>query len=236
MKIRIIQEGSKLFTGDFGPVPFIDGVSTRDVSPLEATMLAGLIAVETMEDTPRNPSMSQQIIDSHCVSMDEGMDLNSLHIIQPPKKLYTRGELEAIADKDGIEGLRGIGVDLGVKGNSIVKLIGFILHAQERHQAPVAAAFIEAPEPVAETPKVEMLIGTSLLGATTYIGGHQVQLGAIVRKAFEVSGLTNEAWNSLPEPERDQKIVAALAEMKATGGRTTSAGKSIHGESDVKMS
>ena len=131
MKIRIIEPGSERFTGDFGPVPFLDGVSTRDVTAREAGLLAGLIRCETVEDAPRNPSMSQQIIDSHCVSMDAEMKGDSQRIIVDPKKKHTRGELEAIADKHGIEGLRPLGNELHVKGTSIVKLIEFILKAQE---------------------------------------------------------------------------------------------------------
>lgn len=45
-------------------------------------------------------------------------------------KVYTREELEAIGDKDGIKGLRAIGTPLGAKNTSIHKLIDEILDAQ----------------------------------------------------------------------------------------------------------
>jgi hypothetical protein len=131
MKIRIIQAGMENFTGDFGPVPFESGISSRDVTSLEAQRLAGLVQIETVEDQPRNPSMAQVIIDSHTTPMDAEMTAGETKVIQDPVKAYTREELEAIADRDGIEGLRPIGNSLHVKSNSIVKLIEAILRAQQ---------------------------------------------------------------------------------------------------------
>lgn len=47
-----------------------------------------------------------------------------------PVRLYTKEELEAIADEKGIAGLREISDPMGVKDNSIVGLIKEILQAQ----------------------------------------------------------------------------------------------------------
>lgn len=131
MKIRIIEPGMTNMTGDFGPVPFIDGISTRDVTSIEAARLAGLVAIETVEEAPRNPSAAQQVIDSRCIPMDEDMKTDRMKMIPDAKKVWTRGELEAIADKDGLNGLREIGQTLNVKANSIPKIIEAILKAQE---------------------------------------------------------------------------------------------------------
>jgi len=136
MKIRIIQAGSENFTGDFGPVPFENGVSTRDVTNVEAQRLAGIIAVETVEDTPRNPSMAQVIIDTHETPMHSEMLSTAHKSIQDPVKKYTEGELMAIADKDGIAGLRPIGASMHVKSNSIRGLIEAILKAQNGPSEP----------------------------------------------------------------------------------------------------
>jgi hypothetical protein len=46
------------------------------------------------------------------------------------REIYTRAQLEAIADKRGIDGLRSIGESKGVKGRSVVELIDKILGAQ----------------------------------------------------------------------------------------------------------
>ena len=49
-----------------------------------------------------------------------------------PAKVWTRAELEAIADAKGINGLRVIGTPLGARNTSISKLIEEILQAQAK--------------------------------------------------------------------------------------------------------
>jgi len=147
MKIRLIESGFEKMTGWFGPVEFKDGVSVDDVTQVQANRLASLVRIETVEDAPKNPSVAQQIIDSQSWQMDAKM---SREVVPQPipeeKKKWTREELEALADKDGIEGLRPIGTSLNVKSNSIVTLIAKILHAQAPQvaQTPVAETGQEA--------------------------------------------------------------------------------------------
>ena len=50
----------------------------------------------------------------------------------PKVKIYTKEELEKIADEKGISGLRDIAVQFGVTSNSISSLIYKILDRQER--------------------------------------------------------------------------------------------------------
>lgn len=47
-----------------------------------------------------------------------------------PAKVWTREELERVADEDGIKGLRTVGEPLGAKSTSIKGLINEILHVQ----------------------------------------------------------------------------------------------------------
>lgn len=65
---------------------------------------------------------------------DEAIDLEPARTIDAltgqVKVTYTRAQLEAIADKRGINGLREIGEPLEVKGRSIPELITKILEAQ----------------------------------------------------------------------------------------------------------
>jgi hypothetical protein len=50
---------------------------------------------------------------------------------EPEVRRYTREELEEIADRDGIKGLREIGDKINVKGVAITTLITDILHRQD---------------------------------------------------------------------------------------------------------
>ncbi|MDO1521881.1 hypothetical protein Q2T75_23695 [Klebsiella variicola] len=50
--------------------------------------------------------------------------------VEPGVQIYTREELEAVADSEGIAGLRLIGGVMGVKAKGIVEMIDGILKAQ----------------------------------------------------------------------------------------------------------
>lgn len=62
-----------------------------------------------------------------------------------------------------------------------------------------------------ESPLV--LNGSSIHESVYQIGEEEVQLGTIVQKSFEESGLTIEEWNGLEESERDTKIDITLDAM-----------------------
>lgn len=70
------------------------------------------------------------------------------------------------------------------------------------------------PEPTAINPHTALL-GSSVLPAVVEVGGGEVQLGVVVRAAFHASGLGEDAWNALPEAEREAKLIVALDELRA---------------------
>lgn len=128
MKIKITEPGWAGFTGDFGMVEFVDGVSVDDVSRVEQARLAGIIGIETVEGT--NPSASQILLDAHVTPVA----VQTLtHIPDAPPaaaKVWTSDELAAVADKDGIKGIRAIAEPMGLKDNSIADLMAKILSHQ----------------------------------------------------------------------------------------------------------
>jgi hypothetical protein len=61
-----------------------------------------------------------------------------------------------------------------------------------------------------------VLIGTDTLPANIELTATKsVQLADVVNHGFKVSGLSLEDWNSLPVPERNEKLSAAVAALKA---------------------
>lgn len=85
--------------------------------------------------------------------------------------------------------------------------------------APVAvASAAPAPQP-ASAP--EILLGGDF-PASFDIHGKTYALGDVVARAHEASGLTVEAWNALPEDERDGKIEAELDRIDAAGEQAAS--------------
>lgn len=141
MKIKIVQPGWETFTGNFGSIEFSDGMSVGEVSSVEASRVAAVVRVETLEG--KDPSMAQLIIDSYSAPAEVKTTIEAVELPAVEKPTYTKAELEDIADKLGIKGLREISDPLGIKANSISELIVRIAEVCKPAEAPAAAA--EAP-------------------------------------------------------------------------------------------
>lgn len=62
----------------------------------------------------------------------------------------------------------------------------------------------------------ETLVGSSILPSMIDVGGqHAIPLGDVVAAAHALSGLSIEAWNALPEGEREGLLAGALEGLKA---------------------
>ncbi|WKZ86337.1 hypothetical protein N5B55_05125 [Ralstonia pickettii] len=143
MKVRLTQPGFETYTGQMGVIFFKEGLSTDDVLPIDAIRLSAVFGAEWEDGTPAN--IAQRLIDE---ADTPAQDVNGAAEAAAAQsegaapageplatgnaetaKTYTEEELAAIADKDGIAGLRAIGDTLNVKGNSIRGLIDAILKA-----------------------------------------------------------------------------------------------------------
>jgi hypothetical protein len=144
MKIKLIEQGYDKFSGHFGTVLFEDGVSVHDVSDQEIRLLAAIIQVRSVDDGS-DPGANAQFqsslkMEAQTVNLPTQAELDRIAQAAKPEETkkeapvvgYTREELEQIADKSGITGLREIGDKFDVKATSISKLIAAILDAQAR--------------------------------------------------------------------------------------------------------
>lgn len=89
MKVKILDKGFKDFTGAFGTVSFVDGVS-EEISNAEATQLGNILAVENVE-TGENPSVTQQMADRRDKNMAEISGRQSQAQAEPtgtPKQVF----------------------------------------------------------------------------------------------------------------------------------------------------
>jgi hypothetical protein len=137
-RIRMIDTSFANLTGEFGGVEFVDGLSTREVTTIEAMRIAGCVRAELVDGT--NPSIAQIIIDSKNAAMSTDMVREVTPegnlVVPVPAKIWTEKELEEIADEKGIAGLREIGDTLDVRSNSIPKLISAIIARQRGQEIP----------------------------------------------------------------------------------------------------
>lgn len=71
-----------------------------------------------------------------------------------------------------------------------------------------------APLPPLDPTKMEMLFGSSTQPSTwTLPNGEVLQLGTVVAKAHEKSGMSVEEWNAIPQDDREARIAEMVDEM-----------------------
>lgn len=113
-----------------------DMVRTADFgAPVVKARARGTDAPVADEETPDAVVIPGDDFDALAAAQaaeDAGGDVDDKPV--EPTRVYTRAELEEIADQDGIKGLRDIGTPLGAKNTSIHKLIDEILAAQSKAQ------------------------------------------------------------------------------------------------------
>ena len=164
MNYRIATPGYEGFTGDLGGVEFVDGVTARDypiafIDRLSANFLiveaesgafAGLVTrlAETAAIPFVAPTDLEQMSDEQIAIANQAAVQKSARIVTLDE-VFTREQLEAIADKKGIAGLREIAAPYGVKDKSITGLIEAVLKAQDVAQSTtrVQVAGGASPDP-----------------------------------------------------------------------------------------
>jgi hypothetical protein len=149
--IRIVQPGWDGFTGHFGSTEFKNGVSIYPVDPVFIDRIAAEIKVVEHE-TDESLGVQVRMIDAQCVRLsvlDQLPRATPEDLIQrkpepekdtkeetkEPPKVWTDEDLMAIADTEGIKGLRAIGDPMGAKGRAIPELIMEILKVQKEEHA-----------------------------------------------------------------------------------------------------
>jgi hypothetical protein len=150
MKLKLVQKGYENMTGYLGMTLFQDGLSVNDVPLREARNLGMAIKVEYEDGSDPNPAQNllnsmhnkagevvAPLGDSETKSpvSDKEVDAGGADKVveaAKPAGEHTQESLEAVADKDGIKGLRAIADKFEVKGTSIAELIREILEAQAK--------------------------------------------------------------------------------------------------------
>lgn len=207
-KLRIVEPGWENFTGDFGTIDFVDGVSVEPVAPVYARRLANTVRVEEVNEdgsAGNNPSDSQRVIDFAATPAEANMNDPVESAVNPVTiaKLYSKDELMAMADAGGIAALRPIGAGYGVKSNSIAQLVDKILTAQQNKASPASV--------------LEGLMGSSVQPAMFVIDGKEFTLGDIVRQAHQDSQMGVAEWNDQVPEAREALIAAAIVKLGAVG-------------------
>jgi len=135
VRIRLTNPTLAALTGQFGGYDFESGVSgpmlRREAERLSVITNVEFLDAENMWERKQRErgQMSADKVTSS-IQIEPAPELDAALSESHSAPLYTREQLEAIADKDGINGLRKIGDTVGVRGTSIRVLIESILQAQ----------------------------------------------------------------------------------------------------------
>lgn len=132
MKIRIDEVGYDKYTGLLGLVEFVDGISVNEVSVGELNRMSAIFRVVDASDDKEIGAISEYAKTSQIEFKVEGAEEVVAKFVEPNEDIpsttvYTKEQLEALADKEGITGLREIADAMNIKGTSITGLINGIL-------------------------------------------------------------------------------------------------------------
>lgn len=138
MKLRLTQGGFESYTGQMGVIFFENGLSVSDVLPVDAVRVAGVVGAEWEDGSPANvgqlyldavnnpaPVFERVVVEE--VSEKASEKAPDIEAAVDPIVRYSEDDLAAVADKDGIAGLRKIAEPLGIKDKSIGGLMAAIL-------------------------------------------------------------------------------------------------------------
>jgi len=130
------------FTGAFGVLTFVDGLSTADVSALDGRRMGTLVPCTTEDG--QDPMSHSVDWNDFGIPMSVPPEFTRLTTVAEQRRIeaasaspeapkveapvaWNREKLEALADARGISGIRVISDPLGLKGTSIKGLIDQIL-------------------------------------------------------------------------------------------------------------
>lgn len=143
-RMRIVQSGYETYTGPIGPYEFVDGESVEEI-PLAARdrLAVAFEMVEFDEESGRPAGPAQRLLDGYNVALESpeplerqsdiekrAEDIRAMIGSEKVRAMRTRENLENVADKMGIAGVRLVAEDWNVRSKSIPALIDMILGAQ----------------------------------------------------------------------------------------------------------
>lgn len=164
--IRLTEPGWEHYSGPFADIEFKDGLATKEWPESFTDRIASALRCED-DETGEPLGVTHRMISQRAIEMAVAAPLagaSAAEVVKvneanrEPKKDdapkfalmdLTGEELDAIASKDGIGGLRKIADPFGIKGRSIQDLLDAIVKYRDNLKPVVADAAVEnqaAPE------------------------------------------------------------------------------------------
>lgn len=147
---RLASEGFKDYTGIFGGVQFENGVTNDALTLRQVNNIGGILVLEKVlsngdffqvgphSTDPVSIDYIRHLAEETSIAYEATLVVNKdayvsvdpITLVETPvvsNAKYTREELELIADKTGISGLREISDSYGIKARSVAEIINALL-------------------------------------------------------------------------------------------------------------
>jgi hypothetical protein len=247
--LKIVSNGWQGFNGQLNIITFKDGVSTEPVPPRVADRIAASVRVVQCDaegnegEESVNVGIQHRLISEAAsrapvakplslqTEADKKMEARldaARSLTAPIDKLFTRVDLEKLADEQGIKGLRDVGKAWEITGRSIPEVIDKILAAQAEYiklrnqkmdnaggQVLKATTRATEDEPtlIVEVDDTPGVAGVAALPAEFKVGEVIIPQTTLCDLALKNSGKSLTGWNALEDDDRlllVEKEIAAL--------------------------
>lgn len=155
-RLRLVEPAFKDYTGPIGAHTFTNGVSDYPITWHEANRIGSAMRVEDADEPGYRISPAEQLVRMrHTPGDDPSVQAVGKSVVvdgevRQVSDRYTRKELEEIADKRGLAGLRDIAGPWGVSARSIGDMIKRIIEAQGGEDKVKLSETVPTKEPEAE--------------------------------------------------------------------------------------
>lgn len=157
-RLRIIEKGLADYTGPIGAHTFVNGVSEYPIGWHEANRIGSAMQVEDADEPGYRVSPAEQLSRMRNTPSDDpsvqavGKSVSVNGEVRQAAELYSRDDLEKIADERGLAGLRDIATPLGIQARSIHDMIKRIVEVQGgEYKRPKPEKPVETEEATEET-------------------------------------------------------------------------------------
>lgn len=161
--VRIVAKGFEGYNGIIEGIEFRKGVSTENMSLGSAERIGAFMRVVD-NDTGEPLGVGQRMVNARRQSQapreplakvkrtPTGKKKKTVKKQEVPEYTFTREDLESVADKEGITGLRKVAEQYEVRGRSIREIIDSLMALKANAEAKKEA---ETPAQKQETPSAE---------------------------------------------------------------------------------
>lgn len=136
-RARLVDKGWESYTGYFGTAEFVEGVSVERLTWQEQHRIGSVVKLVDADDADFHMNPAASYDRSRALNADDKLvrDFQTGEALKTNPNLlidtFTQEQLQEIADKEGLNGVREIARQRGKTGRSIKECIDAIIAAQE---------------------------------------------------------------------------------------------------------